>query len=88
MSAWTSEPWTIFPVDPNTVLRCTGGGNKVLAELEGCTMPDSLGGTPAANAARIVAAVNAVAGIPTEDLVRLGLGGLAKIYADSRQQNV
>ena len=40
-----------------------------------------------ANAARIVAAVNAVAGIPTEELTRLGLGGLAKIYADRNQSN-
>ena len=40
-----------------------------------------------ANADRIVAAVNAVAGIPTEELTRLGLGGLAKIYADKNQSN-
>ena len=38
-----------------------------------------------ADAARIVAAVNAVAGITTEELQALGLGGLAKLYADTRR---
>lgn len=39
------------------------------------------------NATRIAAAVNAVAGITTKELQKLGLGGLAKIYADRNQNN-
>ena len=63
MSQHTKEPWTVFKAYPTDILKCTGGGNKLVAELDGCTMPESIGGTPEANAARIVACVNGCAGL-------------------------
>lgn len=69
----TPEPWHTLQQPDATANEATSviqAGNEYLAWMM----------TPS-NAARIVAAVNAVAGMTTEELRTLGFGGLAKLYA-------
>ena len=75
----TPEPWKIG----NRGMIYTD--DLRLAIMEPCK--DASIEEQAANAARIVAAINTVAGMTTEELQALGLGGLAKLYADRNQSN-
>ena len=75
----TPEPWKL---DGTNIIA---GDGHTATTFTDTSLPDRGKSRGDANAARIVAAVNAVAGITTEELKRLGVGGLGKIYADRNQ---
>ena len=77
MSQHTKEPWKIEQSKHGLLGIYGNGESKAVCGTIRKEVRDKT------NLARIVAAVNAVAGIPTEELTRLGLGGLAKMYVDN-----
>ena len=81
--SYTPEPWDTRMLENRAhIYAGEGNGFTQVADADMSVLHPQA--QCEANAARIVAAVNAVAGIPTEELTRLGLGGLAKIYAEGR----
>ena len=94
MSQHTPEPWKVstgnLDEDGRRFLSIVDSLNRVICQTVSIPQADQRIGSPYtreandANAARIVAAVNVVTGMTTEDLQTLGLGALANLYRGNR----
>ena len=75
MNSHTPEPWKAVSQEKGIRIVSVPGENIALCHTD-------------PNGIRIVAAVNAVAGMTTEDLQALGVGGVTKLYAAHRDHRL
>ena len=75
------EPWEGRPIDSDSGGIYTANGYLVADAVIGDDYPENAGRLSDKETARIAACVNFCAGVPTEALEKLGLGGLRKLAA-------